>query len=75
MRPNHSMGGNIAKHTAMLQSQAGPYYYATRGFYLPAAQVDEIAMSVVADFLNSDMSSLAQNVVMALKRIVIHKKN
>lgn len=70
MRPNHSMGGNIAKHTAMLQSQAGPYYYATRGFYLPAAQVDEIAMSVVADFLNSDMSSLAQNVVMALKRIV-----
>ncbi|MBR3782697.1 MAG: recombinase family protein [Alphaproteobacteria bacterium] len=46
------------------------HYYATRGFYLPAAQVDEIAMSVVAEFLNSDMNALPQNVVMALKRIV-----
>ena len=32
--------------------------------------MDEIAMSVVAEFLDSDMSTLPQNVVMALKRIV-----
>ena len=63
-------GVRFANQHACPKDKVGPYYYATRGFYLPAAQVDEIAMSVVADFLNSDMSSLAQNVVMALKRIV-----
>lgn len=66
----NAKGVRFANQHACPKDKVGPYYYATRGFYLPAAQVDEIAMSVVADFLNSDMSSLAQNVVMALKRIV-----
>ena len=63
-------GVRFANQHACPKDKAGPYYYATRGFYLPAAQVDEIAMSVVAEFLDSDMSALAQNVVLALKRIV-----
>ena len=63
-------GVRFANQHACPKDKAGPYYYATRGFYLPAAQVDEIAMSVAAEFLDSDMSTLAQNVVMALKRIV-----
>ena len=63
-------GVRFANQHACPKDKAGPYYYATRGFYLPAAQVDEIAMSVVAEFLNSDMSALPQNAVMALKRIV-----
>ena len=60
----------FANQHACPKDKVGPYYYATRGFYLPAAQVDEIAMSVAAEFLDSDMSTLPQNVVMALKRIV-----
>ncbi len=63
-------GVRFANQHACPKDKAGPYYYATRGFYLPAAQVDEIAMSVVAEFLDSDMSALSQNVVLALKRIV-----
>ena len=63
-------GVRFANQHACPKDKVGPYYYATRGFYLPAAQVDEIAMAVVADFLDSDMSALPQNVVMALKRIV-----
>ncbi|MBR2012156.1 MAG: recombinase family protein [Alphaproteobacteria bacterium] len=63
-------GVRFANQHACPKDKVGPYYYATRGFYLPAAQVDEIAMSVVAEFLNSDMSTLSQNVVLALKRIV-----
>ena len=63
-------GVRFTNQHARPKNKVGPYYYATRGFYLPAAQVDEIAMSVVAEFLNSDMSVLPQNVVMALKRIV-----
>ena len=63
-------GVRFANQHACPKDKVGPYYYATRGFYLPAAQVDEIAMSVVAEFLDSDMSALPQNVVMALKRIV-----
>ena len=63
-------GVRFANQHACPKDKVGPYYYATRGFYLPAAQVDEIAMSVVAEFLDSDMSVLAQHVIMALKRIV-----
>ena len=63
-------GVRFANQHACPKDKVGPYYYATRGFYLPAPQVDEIAMAVVADFLNSDMSPLPQNLAIALKRIV-----
>lgn len=63
-------GVRFANQHACPKDKVGPYYYATRGFYLPAPQLDEIAMAVVADFLNSDMSPLPQNVAIALKRIV-----
>ena len=47
------------------------YYYATKGFYLTAARVDEIAIKTITDFLNSDMSNLPINLVTILKRIDI----
>lgn len=47
------------------------YYYATKGFYLTAARVDEIVIKTITDFLNSDMSNLPINLVTILKRIDI----
>ncbi len=51
------------------------YYYATKGFYLTAAHVDEIAIKTITDFLNSDMSSLPINMAAILKRIDIINMN
>ena len=47
------------------------YYYATKGFYLTAARVDEIAIKTITNFLNSDMSNLPINLATILKRIDI----
>ncbi len=47
------------------------YYYATKGFYLTAARVDEIVIKTITDFLNSDMSNLPINLATILKRIDI----
>ena len=47
------------------------YYYATKGHYLTAARVDEIAIKTITDFLNSDMSNLPINLATTLKRIDI----
>lgn len=47
------------------------YYYATKGFYLTAARVDEIAIKTITDFLNSDMCNLPINLAITLKRIDI----
>lgn len=47
------------------------YYYATKGFYLTAARVDEIAIKTITDFLNSDMCNLPINLATILKRIDI----
>ena len=66
---NHN-GVRFTNQRTCGKGKTNTHYYATRGFYLPAPQLDEIAMAVVADFLNSDMSPLPQNVAIALKRIV-----
>lgn len=68
-------GVRFANQHACPKDKVGPYYYATRGFYLPAPQLDEIAMAVVADFLNSDMSNLPPNLATILKRIDITNMN
>ena len=51
------------------------YYYATKGFYLTAARVDEIAIKTITDFLNSDMSNLHINLATILKRIDVTNMN
>ena len=47
------------------------YYYATKGFYLTAARVNEIVIKTITDFLNSDMSNMPINLTTILKRIDI----
>ena len=51
------------------------HYYATKGFYLTAACVDEIVIKTMTDFLNSDMSNLPINLAAILKRIDITNMN
>lgn len=53
------------------KSKKTAYYYATKGFYLTAARVDEIAIKTITDFLDSDMSNLPINLATILKRIDI----
>ena len=64
-------GVRFANQHACPKDKVGPYYYATRGFYLPAARVDEIAIKTITDFLNSDMCNLPINLATTLKRIDI----
>lgn len=51
------------------------HYYATQGFYLTAACVDEIVIKTITDFLNSDMSNLPINLATVLKRIDVTNMN
>lgn len=51
------------------------HYYATKGFYLTAACVDEIVVKTITKFLNSDMSNLPINLTTVLKRIDIINMN
>ncbi|MBQ2844807.1 MAG: recombinase family protein [Alphaproteobacteria bacterium] len=51
------------------------HYYATKGFYLTAACVDEIVIKTITDFLNSDMSGLPINTATILKQIDITNMN
>ncbi len=51
------------------RAKADKYYYATRGFYLPAPALDEIVTNAVVAFLNSDMSGLPGATETALKQI------
>ena len=51
------------------------HYYATKGFYLTAACVDEIVVKTITRFLNSDMSNLPVNLATVLKRIDIINMN
>ena len=51
------------------------YYYATKGLYLTAARVDEIAIKTITDFLNSDMCNLPINLATVLKRIDVTNMN
>lgn len=57
------------------QGKKNVYYYATRGFYLTAARIDEIVIKTITDFLNSDMSNLPINLATILKRIDITNMN
>ena len=51
------------------------HYYATKGFYLTAACVDEIVIKTITNFLNSDTSNLPINLATTLKRINITNMN
>ena len=51
------------------------HYYATKGFYLTAACVDEIVIKTITNFLNSDMSNLPINPATVLKRIDVTNMN
>ena len=44
-------------------------YYASRGFYMPAPQVDKIATDTVREFLDSDLSRLPSADVHTIKQI------
>lgn len=69
---------NGAKFINQMTSGKGKrkiHYYATKGFYLTAACVDEIAIKTITGFLNSDMSNLPINLETILKRIDITNMN
>lgn len=69
---------NGAKFINQMTSGKGKrkiHYYATKGFYLTAACVDEIVVKTITDFLNSDMSDLPINLATILKRIDITNMN
>ena len=51
------------------------HYYATKGFYLTAACVDEIVIKTITNFLNSDTSNLPINLATILKQIDITNMN
>ncbi len=51
------------------------HYYATKGFYLTAACVDEIVVKTITRFLDSDMSNLPISLVTVLKQIDITNMN
>lgn len=53
------------------KGKTNTHYYAAKGFYLPAPQVDEIAIKTITQFLDADLSALPAAVVDALKRINI----
>ena len=65
---------NGAKFINQMTSGKGKrkiHYYATKGFYLTVACVDEIVIKTITNFLNSDMSDLPINLATILKRIDI----
>lgn len=53
------------------KGKTNTHYYATRGFYLPAPQVDDIAIKTITQFMDSDLSALPSATTDALKRINI----
>lgn len=53
------------------KGKTNTHYYATRGFYLPAPTVDEIAIKTIAQFLNADLSTLPPATVDTIKHINI----
>lgn len=71
---NHN-GVRFTNQRTCGKGKTNTHYYATRGFYLPAPQVDEIVIKTITDFLNSDMSNLPPNLTTTLKRIDITNMN
>ena len=51
------------------KNQKTKYYYASKGFYLPAPQLDTIVLSTFAKLLDSDLSALPLESKDAIKRI------
>ena len=51
------------------KNQKTKYYYASKGFYLPAPQLDTIVLGTFAKFLDSDLSALPPESKDAIKRI------
>ncbi|MDR1338023.1 MAG: recombinase family protein [Rickettsiales bacterium] len=45
------------------------HYYSSRGFYLPAPDIDRLATDTVREFLDSDMTALSDNTAHILKQI------
>lgn len=68
---NHN-GVRFTNQRTCGKGKTNTYYYATRGFYLPAPQVDEIAIKTITRFLDADLSALPPATVDILKRINIH---
>ena len=71
---NHN-GVRFTNQRTCGKGKTNTHYYATRGFYLPAPQVDDIVIKTITDFLNSDMSNLPPNLTTTLKRIDITNIN
>ena len=51
------------------KNQKTKYYYASKGFYLPAPQLDAVVLGTFAQFLNSDLAALPLESKDAIKRI------
>ncbi|MBQ3039910.1 MAG: recombinase family protein [Alphaproteobacteria bacterium] len=71
---NHN-GVRFTNQRTCGKGKTNTHYYATRGFYLPAPQVDDVVIKTITDFLNSDMSNLPPNLATILKRIDITNMN
>ena len=71
---NHNGTKFINQRTSGKNKKA-VHYYATKGFYLTAARVDEIVVKTITQFLNSDMSNLPINLATVLKRIDVTNMN
>lgn len=68
---NHN-GVRFTNQRTCGKGKTNTHYYATKGFYLPAPQVDEIATQTITRFLDADLSALPPATVDILKRINIH---
>ena len=51
------------------KNQKTKYYYASKGFYLPAPQLDAIVLGTFAKFLDSDLAAMPPESKDAIKRI------
>lgn len=71
---NHN-GVRFTNQRTCGKGKTNTHYYATRGFYLPAPQVDDIVIKTTTGFLNSDMSNLPINLATVLKRIDVTNMN
>lgn len=68
---NHN-GVRFTNQRTRDKGKTNTHYYATKGFYLPAPQVDEIAIKTITRFSDADLSALPPATVDILKRINIH---
>lgn len=67
---NHN-GVRFTNQRTCGKGKTNTHYYATRGFYLPAPTVDEIAIKTIIQFLDADLSALPSATVDTVKRINI----